>query len=98
MSSVGRQPSPRITAGLLTSTAGKLGDLYKQEKFADAMKLLSGLRQPIDRFFDKIMVNCEDKELRANRLRLLSSIRGSMDAIADFSAIEGDAKEQKKAA
>ncbi len=35
------------------------------------------------------MVNCDDKTLRANRLRLLSSIRGSMDGIANFALIEG---------
>jgi len=34
-------------------------------------------------------VNCEDKELRINRLRLLSHIAESMDEIADFSKIEG---------
>jgi glycyl-tRNA synthetase beta chain len=34
-------------------------------------------------------VNCEDKKLRANRLRLLSQIRSTMEAVADFSKIEG---------
>lgn len=72
--------------------------LFKNEKFVDVMKLLAELRQPVDHMFDKILVNCDDKELRANRLRLLASIRDSMDSIANFALIEGDTKEQKKKA
>lgn len=63
--------------------------LRHQEQFTAAMKTLAELRQPVDRFFDKILVNCEDKELRINRLRLLASIRDSMDSIASFALIEG---------
>lgn len=53
------------------------------------MQLLAELRAPVDRFFDRIMVNCDDKALRANRLRLLASIRDAMDGIANFALIEG---------
>ena len=73
-----------------------LKTLRTQEKFVEAMQLLAKLRQPVDQFFDKIMVNCEDKTLRANRLRLLLLIRDSMDSIANFTLIEGDNKEQKE--
>jgi glycyl-tRNA synthetase beta chain len=59
------------------------------EQFSEAMKHLSALRTPVDLFFDKIMVNCDDKDLRANRLRLLANIRDSMDNIANFALIEG---------
>jgi glycyl-tRNA synthetase beta chain len=76
----------------------KTDSLIKREKFEDVMKLLAELRQPVDHMFDKILVNCDDKELRANRLRLLASIRDSMDSIANFALIEGDTKEQKKKA
>ncbi len=68
------------------------------ENFAETMKELSRLREPIDRFFDKVMVNVDDPDLRINRLRLLASIRDYMNTVADFSLIEGDSKEQKKAA
>jgi glycyl-tRNA synthetase beta chain len=36
-----------------------------------------------------VTVNADDKDLRANRLRLLARIRAVMDTIADFSKIEG---------
>ena len=59
------------------------------ESYSKVMSQLAGLRVPIDRFFDKVTVNCEDRKLRVNRLGLLSQIRDTMDQIADFSQIEG---------
>ncbi len=61
----------------------------KAEDFAAAMRALAALRGPVDRFFDKVTVNTDDKELRENRLRLLSQIRDTLDRVADFSQIEG---------
>ncbi len=60
-----------------------------KERFVEAMLELSKLRDPVDAFFDHVTVNCEDADKRRNRLRLLSEIRSNMDAVADFSRIEG---------
>ncbi len=76
-------------SAFLTQLADKLYDLYDNEHYIEAMNTLSTLREQIDRFFDKIMVNCENKELRMHRLNLLARIRATMDAIADFSLIDG---------
>ncbi len=62
------------------------------EEFVGAMSALSDLRGPIDSFFDRVTVNDPDPTLRANRLRLLSTIRGTMNVVADFSKIEGKAE------
>lgn len=78
------------TLGLkLMATHSSQDKLLYEEQYAAAMLTLAELRPLIDVFFEKIMVNCEDKELRINRLRLLASIRDIMDSIADFSKIEG---------
>ena len=61
----------------------------EEERFADAMAALARLRQPVDAFFDKVTVNSDEKDLRANRLRLLSYIRSALAGVADFSRIEG---------
>jgi glycyl-tRNA synthetase beta chain len=61
----------------------------QEEDFNTAMQLLAKTRPAIDRFFDKIMVNADDKNVRENRLRLLASIRNGVDNIADFTKIEG---------
>jgi glycyl-tRNA synthetase beta chain len=59
------------------------------ERFVEAMAELARLRHPVDDFFDRVTVNCDEPEVRLNRLRLLSQIGGAMAAIADFSKIEG---------
>jgi glycyl-tRNA synthetase beta chain len=59
------------------------------EDFAAAMSALARLRKPVDGFFDQVTVNCDDADLRRNRLRLLGAIRNTMDRVADFSQIEG---------
>jgi glycyl-tRNA synthetase beta chain len=60
----------------------------EREEFAEAMRALARLRQPVDAFFDRVTVNAEDPELRVNRLYLLDRIRSALGAVADFSLIE----------
>jgi len=62
------------------------------ERFDDAMARLAQLREGVDFFFDAVTVNCDDPDLRVNRLRLLSKIRRALDQVADFSKIEGGEK------
>lgn len=74
--------------GLVTS--GDVGGrALDGEDFTGAMAALAQLRRPVDAFFDKVTVNCDEVELRANRLRLLSEIRATLNRVADFSQIEG---------
>lgn len=61
----------------------------QREAFAEVMEALSRLRGPVDAFFDKVTVNAEDPALRENRLNLLSGIRDTLGAVADFSLVEG---------
>jgi glycyl-tRNA synthetase beta chain len=60
-----------------------------KEDYAGAMTALSKLRAPIDAFFDKVTVNAENADERANRLALLTEIRNTAHSIADFDKIEG---------
>lgn len=61
----------------------------KNEEFTVAMSALARLRVPVDAFFDHVTVNADDKDLRANRLHLLADVRRTLEAVADFSKIEG---------
>jgi glycyl-tRNA synthetase beta chain len=60
-----------------------------REDFTAAMAAIAKLRPAVDAFFDKVTVNVDDAEFRANRLRLLNEIREATLAVADFSKIEG---------
>ena len=52
-----------------------------------ALKLLVALSQPIDAFFDGVMVMCENEAVRMNRLSLLESLLGLFGRIARFASL-----------
>ncbi|HYZ39350.1 MAG TPA: glycine--tRNA ligase subunit beta [Stellaceae bacterium] len=84
-----RQPEERALLEALRDVAARAGTFLAREQFERAMSELARLRRPVDDFFDKVTVNCEDPALRENRLRLLSRIRATLNQVADFSQIEG---------
>jgi glycyl-tRNA synthetase beta chain len=53
------------------------------------LRSLAALRQPVDRFFDDVMVMAEDPKVRANRLGLLSEALSLFYRIADISKLGG---------
>ncbi|HEX9881940.1 MAG TPA: DALR anticodon-binding domain-containing protein, partial [Hyphomicrobium sp.] len=59
------------------------------ENFSGAMRALAELRAPVDAFFDKVTVNTDNADMRANRLRMLSEIRAATSNVADFTKIAG---------
>lgn len=73
----------------LQGTTASLEAPLAEEDFAGAMRVLAGLRGPVDAFFEGVMVNDPDAALRANRLALLAEVRGALHKVADFSKIEG---------
>jgi glycyl-tRNA synthetase beta chain len=64
-------------------------EALSRDDFAAAMTALAALRAPVDAFFDKILVNAADTEIRLNRLRLLTQIRAACHLVADFGKISG---------
>ncbi|MGB8275739.1 MAG: glycine--tRNA ligase subunit beta [Alphaproteobacteria bacterium] len=84
-----REDDERAVFERLEEVRGLYAPAFQQERFDVAMMALARLRRPVDAFFDHVTVNCDDRSLRANRLRLLSAIRKTMEDVADFSRIEG---------
>ena len=56
-------------------------------RFAAALSALAALKDPVDAFFDKVMVNVEDRALRDNRLLLLQQLDASLNRVADISRL-----------
>ena len=73
----------------LTTVVAKIQPLLAEEQYDDAMKVLAGLRNPVDKFFDAVTVNADDPSTRQNRLHLLSQIGAAMGEIAEFNQVEG---------
>jgi glycyl-tRNA synthetase beta chain len=63
-----------------------------RKEYLEALLLLSTAREPVDRFFDKVMVMVDDQRVRANRLALLRTLLKEFSTIADFSEIVTDGK------
>jgi len=61
----------------------------QNEDFKSAMQSLSELRDPVDSFFEHVIVNTDDPSIRENRLNLLSAVRSIAGDIADYSVIMG---------
>jgi glycyl-tRNA synthetase beta chain len=55
--------------------------------YTAALKALAALRDPVDAFFDGVMVNADEQQIRANRLALLSELHGIMNRVADLSRL-----------
>jgi glycyl-tRNA synthetase beta chain len=66
--------------------------LRKEHEYLEALRLLSTAREPVDKFFDKVMVMVEDPRVRANRLALLQTLLKEFSTIADFSEIVSEGK------
>jgi glycyl-tRNA synthetase beta chain len=82
-------PEEKTLFERLNGLEAKFKPVIAAERFDEAMGMLSTLRAPVDSFFDRVTVNTDEKAVRANRLRILSRIRSTMAAVADFSQIEG---------
>jgi glycyl-tRNA synthetase beta chain len=90
-------PDPKLLAepaeAALAKALGRARELstaaLARESFTEAMAALAVLRPPVDEFFARVTVNCDNRDLRANRLRLLARIRDTLNQVADFSQIEG---------
>jgi len=84
--------APEAELALVAALAGvepRVAQALAAEDFVAAMQALSGLRGPVDAFFEQVLVNAEDPAERDNRLRLLSQVRDAMGRVADFSQVTG---------
>jgi glycyl-tRNA synthetase beta chain len=82
-------PQEQALASALPVSRARIEAALRAESFDGAIEALAALREPIDAFFDRVTVNADDAALRDNRLNLLATIVRQMNAVADFSKIEG---------
>ncbi|WP_425409595.1 glycine--tRNA ligase subunit beta [Hyphococcus sp.] len=83
------EPEEKALYKALKDAETKAEKAVADENFEAAMAALSQLRAPLDAFFEKVTVNADDKNLRANRLSLLARLTAATAKIADFSRLEG---------
>jgi glycyl-tRNA synthetase beta chain len=56
-------------------------------EYAEALTAIASLRPAVDKFFDDVLVNAKDENIRRNRLTLLAKMLNEFSPIADFAEI-----------
>ncbi len=65
----------------------RVNALRRKKDYRPALEAIASIRPRVDTFFDKVLVNAPDPDVRRNRLTLLSKLLSEFSAIADFSEI-----------
>jgi glycyl-tRNA synthetase beta chain len=71
----------------ISDLQNSISPLLKQRNYYAVLEKLAGLREPVDQFFDNVMVMTEDIEVRNNRLALLQGLQQLFINVADISQL-----------
>jgi len=71
----------------LQEVQGRVEEYISERNYTQALETIARLRQPVDTFFDGVMVMVEDESVKNNRLALLTGVAGLFRGIADFRRI-----------
>jgi len=82
-----QEPAEQALHQALSQIAPRADDAFAAGDYTASLQVLAALRDPVDAFFDHVMVNAEDEKLRANRLALLARLHHAMNRIADISRL-----------
>ncbi|WP_338559688.1 glycine--tRNA ligase subunit beta [Erwinia sp. E_sp_B01_3] len=75
-------------ATYVSALSSKLQPYFAEGRYQDALIELAQLRTTVDNFFEKVMVNAEEREVRINRLTLLAKLRELFLQVADISLLQ----------
>lgn len=80
-----QEDAEKTLAAAVSAKAAVVAPLFVAREYTKALAALADLQQPVDAFFDSVMVMCEDQALQQNRLALLQQLRGLFLEVADIS-------------
>jgi glycyl-tRNA synthetase beta chain len=80
-----QEPAEHALAAAIKAKAAAIPALVEAGDYASSLASLAELREPVDAFFDQVMVMADDLEVRNNRLQLLQSLRELFLQVADIS-------------
>ncbi len=82
-----KEPAESALQDALSKIAPQAAHAFERGDYTGSLQALAALKEPVDDFFDKVMVNAEDPALRANRLGLLATLHAAMNRVADLSKL-----------
>jgi len=77
----------KVLADALTTVKPKADQLFESGDYTASLQALAVLKAPVDAFFDNVMVNADNADLRNNRLALLNQLHQAMNRVADLSKL-----------
>lgn len=83
-----REDAEQTLAGRLVELSSEVIPLMESGLYSEALTRLAALREPVDRFFDQVMVMVDDATLRDNRIALLNELSSLFLRVADFSRLQ----------
>ncbi len=82
------EPAEKALAEAVIALEKEVQPLIAQGDYTAVLDKLASLRQPVDSFFDNVMVNAEDQKLRQNRLAILNTLQNLFLQVADISLLQ----------
>ncbi len=81
------EPSEQALWDAFLAVEGKAAGLFAERRFPEVLAALVGLKPAVDRYFDDVLVMCDDERVRTNRLAMLARVGSLFLRFADFTRI-----------
>ena len=81
------EPAEKALALIVKQIGPEVEKLFATNDYTGTLMLLAQMKEPVDTFFNDVMVMAEDPKLRANRIALLRDLHGLMNTVADISKL-----------
>ena len=82
-----KEPAETALHAAMSDITPQAAKHFAAGNYTESLQALAALRAPVDAFFESVMVNAEDLELRANRQGLLKVLHEAMNQVADLSKL-----------
>ena len=82
-----KEPAEIALNAALSKVKPEADKLFESGDYTASLKSLAALKAPVDDFFDNVMVNADDVNLKNNRLALLNQLHQTMNRVADLSKL-----------
>lgn len=86
-SSLLQEEAEQALSTVLSTVISEVEPMLANSDYSAAMSRLATLKEPVDNFFDKVMVNADDEAVRLNRYALLQRLRNLFLHVADISLL-----------
>ena len=84
-----QEPAEQALYAALQQVVPRADAQFERGDYTASLQTLAALRAPVDAFFDHVMVNAEQADLRLNRQGLLKRLHQAMNRVADLARLAG---------